>query len=122
MAKKIKINIIDRYKFGCVATIMATMVACQLHRVGGKFIPIEIPKEMWTIVTAMITHTFITVSKMKLEEMATTHVRGIVAIVLLVTVGICTYFSINLGKEWWSILGVVTAFLYGNNSKEGGVD
>ena len=122
MGRKIKIDTVDRYKFGCIATIMVTIVACQLHRTDGRFRPIEIPKEMWTIITAMVTHTFITVSKMRLEDLATTHVRGIVAIVLLATVGVCTYFSVGLGKEWWSILGVVTAFLYGNNSKEGGMD
>ena len=118
MARK-SVDVIDRYKFGCIAIIMATMVACQLHRTDGRFIPIEIPKEMWTIITAMVTHTFLTVSRMKLEDVSTTHVRGIVALVLITTVGVCTYFRVSVGKEWWGILGVVTAFLYGNNSSRG---
>ena len=121
MPKKIHIETADRYKFFGILIVLATMVFCQMHYTGGRFVPISISKEMWTIIMAMITHTFMAMSKIRLEDKLIIHVRGIVAMGLLVTVGVCTMLQINVGKEWWSALGVVTAFLYGGDKGESGI-
>jgi len=110
---KIKLKLIDFYRILGIVVILATMALCQFNspKTGEA---IQIPKEMWAVIMMAITHTFMSVSNLKLQDsLALTHTRGLVTIILLIIVGGSILFSIEIGKEWWSALGTVTAFLYG---------
>ena len=59
--------------------------------------------------------TFMSVSGIKLPDLPyMKHVKGAIVLTLLGMVGVSIYFNIAIGKEWWSLLGAVTAFLYGS--------
>lgn len=114
-----KVDVIDIYKMIGVVTTMLIMIICQFKFVNGKFSPINIPKEMWTIITGMITHTFMSVTGVRLPSTKyMKHIRGGVMLCLLVYVGFSFWFGLEVGKEIWGTLGSVAAFLYGSPTSE----
>jgi len=118
----LKINVMNFYKITGIFLVLGTMAICQFHREAGAFLSISVPKEMWTIITNIITNTFISVSGIKVTAKSgsfVSHVKGGVTIILILMVGLSVYYSLELGREWWAALGTATAFLYeGSGSSE----
>ena len=112
---KVKLDSIDIFKFVGIAIVFATMGLCQFHKPS----PIQIPKEMWTIITNIVTATLLSISGIEISSTSfIKHMKGWITLTLIAMVGASIIFEINVGKEWWSLLGAATAFLYGTGKKE----
>lgn len=114
-----KLSTTEKYKVAGIGVALLTILSCQFARVHGKFVPIVVPEELWTILSVMLTHLFMSVTQInvKLAEFkAMPHVRGLVAFVMLLAMGASIYFNIPLGSEWWSLIGIVVTFLYNSSS------
>ena len=111
--KKHQVDVLMIFKvIGC-AIILGVMGYSQFHTPR----PIPIPNELWTVATAVITYMFLGIMpKIKeIESGQINWIKGIVACVLIAMVGASIILGKSLGKEWWGVLGVAIAFLYGTS-------
>lgn len=110
-----KVGVLKFFKLLGVVIIMITMGVSQFHRPE----PIFIPKEMWTIIMAIITHVFMSFfPQLKMSGVDSKYgdwIKGMLTFGLLGMVCVSVILQINVGKEWWGALGVCTAFLYGTH-------
>jgi len=90
-----------------------TMAVSQFHK------PIIlIPKEMWTIISAIITYILMGMFpgvKMVMPAYGEV-VKGCITISLLIMVSASIYLGIDVGREWWSLIGAAVAFTYGGKN------
>lgn len=114
--KTTKLDTLYAFKILGVIIIIATMGVSQFHRPT----PIPIPKEMWIMVMAVLTHIFM----IMFPQLQTTvvkgggdWVKGAVTVAMLGMVSASIILGLDIGKEWWGALGVCVAFLYGSHSK-----
>jgi len=93
--------------------IITTMALSQFHN------PIiQIPKEMWTIISAIITYILMgAFPEVKITMPVYGEVvKGLITISLLTMISISIYLNIDVGREWWSLVGVCIAFMYGGKN------
>jgi len=93
--------------------IIITMAVSQFHKPL-----IQIPKEMWTIISAILTYIFMGMfPEVKIIMPAYGEVvKGSITVSLLIMVSISIYLGIDVGREWWSLVGVAVAFTYGGKN------
>jgi hypothetical protein len=122
--KKYKINKVDIFRITGMAIILLSMGLFQFHKnKNGIFTPIEIPKEMWTLITGMFTFTAMSIiyqAGVQIQQHSIfIFVTGGAFIGLLSFIVLSIFFDINIGKEWWSAIGIFYASLYGAGNTEG---
>lgn len=97
---------------GAIVVITA-MAVFQFH------IPsISIPKQLWVIISGVLTYIFIGMfpDVKVIVPVYVEVIKGSITVILLVMVSLSIYLGIDVGSEWWSIVGVSIAFTYGGNT------
>ena len=103
------------YKIGSIIVALLTIIVCQFHYIGGKFVPIVPEKQWWAIITTLMTSTFIQFMKLKLPRIVD-HTKGITLMVFLLVAGVSTYLNIPISTVFWGFIGVVLGFIVGGNT------
>ncbi len=98
------------FKIIGAAIVIITMAVSQFHN------PIIlIPKEMWTIISAILTYIFMGMfPEVKIIMPGYGEiVKGSITVILLIMISLSIYLKIDVGREWWSLVRAAIAFTYG---------
>lgn len=112
--KKFKIDILFCFKAIGMFIMIITVSYCQLTQKTEY-----IREEFWTFFVGAVTYVFMEffpdLKKVgsSIKARMATWVRGFIALTFICLICYSTAVNLNIGKEFWSILGMVGAFLYG---------
>lgn len=118
MGKK-KFDIMEISKFVSILIIFTMIILCQFNTDdNGDFKPIEVPRQMWTLVGLIVTNLFMGRMVMMKATRSSVWIKGIVLTLLMTMVCASIYWEITIGKEVWGIVGGVIAFVFKSEIEE----
>ena len=117
MGKK-KVDVMEIAKFTSILIIFTMIILCQFNKEGDDFKPIEVPRQMWTLVGLIVTNLFMGRMVMIKATRSSVWIKGIVLVLLMLMVCASIYWEITIGKEIWGIVGGVIAFVFKSEIEE----
>ena len=112
MAKKLDLKVTETTKYIIAFMIAAVVGYCTVMGVN-------VAKELWTLSGAIITYIFMNSVPKAVEAMnkssQSAWARSIIALGLTGVLCFCTIKGLEIGKEFWSLIGAIITFVF--NSK-----